>query len=301
MFQPVPARPAFPCPLSQTPVSLPSPPPEAPVAESSAPEALPPEALRALDALFGSGRVVAHRACFGRLFGGAACGILLSQFWFWTGTPTVRERTNGWFWKPQREITEETGLSRAETATARRRLCAQGVLEEKRCGIPATLHFRLDMAAVMRRLWAYLQAQPAPPEAALPQAGTRGTRTLVCSAPAHKSAGIAQSTSEIISEKTQEKTQTRARPLLPAAFAERVSERRGVRERSTVTEAVVRGAVVRGAVVRGSAVVRGGGDQHDAAGGEPQRRGPVQSGPCGGPSGFGPAWGCRPCAALPHP
>ncbi len=241
-------------PASQPPESRPASPADAP---TPTPEALPPEALRALDALLGSGRVVALRPCFTRLFGGAACGVLLSQFWFWTGTPTVQARTSGWFWKAQREITEETGLSRAETATARRRLCAQGVLEEKLCGIPATLHFRLDMAAVLRLLWAHLQAQAAAVAAALgtslSQAGVRGTRTLVRAFPASQFAGIAQTTSEIISEKTQEITQTRARPVLPSASPDRTPERttgrptfsdRGARRGVSVTGTVF-GTVLR--------------------------------------------------------
>ncbi len=278
MFQPAPA--SQPAPVRPTP-QRPLPPvsPHIPPMEAhasppvAAPEALPPEALRALDALFGSGRVVAHRPCFGRLFGGAACGLLLSQFWFWAGTPTVQARTSGWFWKAQREITEETGLSRAETATARRRLCAQGVLEEKRCGIPATLHFRVDMAAVLRLVWAHLQAQARPPDAspaaAMPHSGVRGTRTLVCAIPASQFAGIAQTTSEIISERTQEITQTRARPILPSAFADRRPGRgpdrsggrgafqaRGVFRDVRVAEAVVRGAVSR-AVAGGAALSTG--------------------------------------------
>ena len=231
--------------LSPPPVSLPTPLEDA---TPPAPIALPPEAVRALAALLREDRVVAHHPCFARLFGGAACGVLLSQFWFWTGTPTVRDRTGGWFWKSQREITEETGLSRAETETARRRLRALGVLEEERRGIPSTLHFRLDRDAMMRRLWAHLQAIPGPPDASLPQTETRGSRTLVRGVPADRHAGIAQTTSETTSEKTQEKTPTRARPVLPAAFPERSPSRSPQRsperigQRSFVREAAISAA-----------------------------------------------------------
>jgi len=206
--------------------------------------ALSPEAVRAVAGLLGEGRVVAHRPCFARAFGGAACGLLLSQFWFWSGTPTVRGRAGGWFWKSQREITEETGLSRAETETARRRLRALGVLEEERRGIPATLHFRLDTAAMQRLLWAHVQAQPAPappvqahvqaqspPLGAAPtpaplpaptaQTGLPIIRTLVRGSVANKFAGIAQTTSERTSEMISKKTQTGAQPVSPAASGER--------------------------------------------------------------------------------
>jgi len=195
---------------------------------------LPPEAYRAIAALTalnaggggtGAGRVVAYQPCFARVFGGAACGLLLSQLWFWTGTPCVRERSGGWFWKSQREITDETGLSRAETETARRRLCAAGVLEEERRGLPATMHFRLDMNVVVRAVWRHLQAQDAANKCAeTARTALRGTRTLVRGNVSSKFAGIAQTTSEKTSEtdseKTQEITQTRARPVLPLALGE---------------------------------------------------------------------------------
>ena len=187
--------------------------------ESPAP--LSPEALQAVAGLLGDGRVVAHRPCFARVFGGAACGLLLSQFWFWAGTPTVQGREGGWFWKPQREITEETGLSRAETETARRRLRDLGVLEEERRGIPATLHYRVDRAAVGRHLWAYVKANR---PAAIPQAGLCESRTPVRGLPTGKPARLPQTTSERTSEKTAESTQkqsqTPMRAVLPAAVSD---------------------------------------------------------------------------------
>ena len=239
--------------VSPPPVSPPVPPQDDPIPASDAhlaSDVLPPEAVRALAALFAEGGVVAHRPCFARLFGGAACGVLLSQFWFWTGTPTVRGRTDGWFWKPQREITEETGLTRAEIETARRRLRRLGVLEEERRGIPATLHFRLDTAAVMRRLWTHLQAQPGPDPAQIAPTGLPGTRTLVRGVPANKFARIAQSTSETLSERTREKTQTRARPLLPASFGGGDARRGAAAWPSGAAISVTQQAVNRGGTAR---------------------------------------------------
>jgi len=215
----------------QTALSTTAPPIAAPGADDGP---LPPEAYRAIAALTaltaggggaGAGRVVAHQPCFARVFGGAACGLLLSQFWFWTGTPCVRERNGGWFWKSQREITDETGLSRAETETARRRLCAAGVLEEERRGLPATMHFRLDVNVVVRAVWRHLQAQDAANKCAeAARTALRETRTLVRGNVASKFARIAHSisekTSETISEKTQKITQTRARPVSPSALGE---------------------------------------------------------------------------------
>ena len=55
---------------------------------------------------------------------------------------------DGWFWKTAAEWQRETGLSRREQDSARRRLRALGLLEEQRRGMPAKRWFRLDLAAL---------------------------------------------------------------------------------------------------------------------------------------------------------
>ena len=115
------------------------------------------------DVLGGNGRVVAYRPYFAHAFGGACNALLLSQLWFWTNTPTVRGRGDGWFWKSQKDITAETGLTRTETRTARRNLCEIGVLEEQVRGCPATVHFRICKSLLFERLWAHIIANPDEP------------------------------------------------------------------------------------------------------------------------------------------
>lgn len=82
---------------------------------------------------------------FQRAFVEFGCGItgalLLSQAIYWSKRTTKAGR---WFYKTQSEWTEETGMSRAEQETARRSLRTLGVLEEKRVGIPAKLHYRVN-------------------------------------------------------------------------------------------------------------------------------------------------------------
>ena len=112
------------------------------------------------DVLGGNGRVVAYRPYFAHAFGGACNALLLSQFWFWTNTPTVKGRGDGWFWKSQQQITAETGLTRTETKTARRDLRQLGVLEEEVRGCPATVHYRVSKPVLFERLWAHIQANP---------------------------------------------------------------------------------------------------------------------------------------------
>lgn len=65
--------------------------------------------------------------------------VLLSQFVYW------HNRMDGeWMYKTREDIKKETGLSRDEQETARKRLVALGVLEEQLRGVPATLHYRIN-------------------------------------------------------------------------------------------------------------------------------------------------------------
>lgn len=88
---------------------------------------------------------VAYRRCFADIGGSALAGLLLSQFYYWTGVVNRENRERrGWFYKCADEIREETGLSLKEQATARKKLVAKGVLEETRKGIPGILWFRIN-------------------------------------------------------------------------------------------------------------------------------------------------------------
>ncbi|MBK7080409.1 MAG: hypothetical protein IPH55_06520 [Betaproteobacteria bacterium] len=60
--------------------------------------------------------------------------------------------TEGWFWKTAVEWRQEIGLTRREQETARCRLRALGLLEEKRAGMPAKRWFRIDVAALEQQL-----------------------------------------------------------------------------------------------------------------------------------------------------
>ena len=173
--------------------------------------------------MLGTERVVGYRPCFARAFGGASCALLLSQFVFWSQTPTVQEtRRDGWFWKTQREISDETGLSRRETETARRKLREMGVLLEDRRGIPATLHFRVDQEAVCRclseRLPAALVVSVPLPFARNRQTSLHKSAMLVCTNPPIKFARMCQSTSESTSKTTAKISQTRGRTILLSAL-----------------------------------------------------------------------------------
>ncbi len=64
---------------------------------------------------------------------------------------------DGWFWKTRAEWHREIGLSRHEQASARRVLVAAGLIEEALCGMPARLHFRVDLDRLAARLAEFAQ------------------------------------------------------------------------------------------------------------------------------------------------
>ncbi len=89
-------------------------------------------------------RPIAYQPAFaqlraGKVKSGPAAAVLLSQLVYW------HNRMDGeWLYKTREDIKKETGLSRDEQETARKRLVALGVLQEDLRGVPATVHYRIN-------------------------------------------------------------------------------------------------------------------------------------------------------------
>jgi len=113
-------------------------------------------------------RPIAYHAVLAKAVGSANAGVFLSQFLYWT--PRAHDK-DGWIYKTQHDIYEETALTRYEQEGARKKLRLagiaspkidpnnkqvldedKGVLLEKRAGVPSRLYFRVNMAALMRLL-----------------------------------------------------------------------------------------------------------------------------------------------------
>jgi hypothetical protein len=91
-------------------------------------------------------RPIAFHRVFVELTGSVTAGLMLSQGFYWTRIKRRDEpESHGWFYKTQDEWEEETGLSRSEQETARKRLRQTGFWQEKRRDIPAKLYFHLDL------------------------------------------------------------------------------------------------------------------------------------------------------------
>lgn len=99
---------------------------------------------------------VAYRPDLARILGGVKCAVFVCQMLYWTGKGA---RADGFIWKTQSELEQETGLTRYEQEGARKKLLELGVIEEKRAGIPARMHYRVNLDVLERLISDYYHKQ----------------------------------------------------------------------------------------------------------------------------------------------
>jgi hypothetical protein len=85
-------------------------------------------------------RVVGYSPDLARMVGGATIGLFLNQLLFLSDKGANPE---GWVYKSEAEMGKETGLSKREQQTARRKLLALGVITIIRGGFRNTYHFKV--------------------------------------------------------------------------------------------------------------------------------------------------------------
>jgi DnaA N-terminal domain len=85
-------------------------------------------------------RTVGYSPDLARAVGGATIGLFLSQLLFLSDKGANPE---GWVYKSEAEMGRETGLTKREQQTARRKLLALGVIQIVRQGFKFTYHFRI--------------------------------------------------------------------------------------------------------------------------------------------------------------
>lgn len=90
---------------------------------------------------FFSDRPIAYHPILAKVCGSVTAALFLSQIAYWSDKGASRD---GWIWKTQAEMEDETGLSRSEQETARKKLVALGVLKEERRGVPARMWYLVD-------------------------------------------------------------------------------------------------------------------------------------------------------------
>jgi len=87
---------------------------------------------------------IAYHPDFAKAIGSVGAALLLSLL--------LEEHSGKWVCKTQKEIFDETGLTRREQETARRKLRILGILEETYQGIPRKLYFKVNLEKLYRLL-----------------------------------------------------------------------------------------------------------------------------------------------------
>ena len=87
-------------------------------------------------------RPIAFHRAFVAISGSVTGAVFLSQALYWSKRTTS---SDGFFYKTQAEWEEETGLSRREQETVRKRLKAIGILSESLRGTPAKLYYKVEI------------------------------------------------------------------------------------------------------------------------------------------------------------
>lgn len=168
-------------------------------------------------------RPIAFHRPFVALTGSINAALMLSQAIYWAKRTRDPE---GWFYKTQADWEDETGLTRAEQDGARKRLRALGFWHEERRGVPAQLHFRIDLAALEKAL-GYQIAENR-------QSRLQETSKLDCGKPANKFAENQQTlTTEITTETTTERGERRD-PIL--------ERKQAFREHAALEEKILKNA-----------------------------------------------------------
>lgn len=94
-------------------------------------------------------RPIAFHRCFASITGSITAALMLSQALYWQKRCKHPE---GWWYKTRDDWYEETGMGRREQEGARRKLRQLQVLQEKRCGVPAQLWYRVNEPRLLNLL-----------------------------------------------------------------------------------------------------------------------------------------------------
>jgi hypothetical protein len=103
-----------------------------------------------------SNRIVGYSPELGRIVGGVTTGVYLCQLMFLSDKGNDPE---GWIYKSEAEMGQETGLTKREQQTARKKLLKLGVIEIKRGGWRNMYHFRIDWENLLAVIADYQREQ----------------------------------------------------------------------------------------------------------------------------------------------
>lgn len=137
-------------------------------------------------------RPIAFQRAFVSLGAGITGALMLSQAIYWSKRT---DNADGWFYKTMEEWQSETGMTRSEQESARKKLVSAGVLEEMKKGVPCRLFYRVNMDAIRANLVAENS------HSSLQNSCKQGCRKAA-SKPGGKPLAITETTAEITTETT---------------------------------------------------------------------------------------------------
>lgn len=156
-----------------------------------------PDQYDALKALL-SDRPIAFHPMLARLFGGINEALLFQQLAYWSDKGSDPE----WIYKTQKDLEEETTLTRTQQETARAKLRKLGVIEEQKRGLPAKLYFRVQWENVFALLNSQVRGKPTSKDAGNLQPRMRELSKLDRGEPADQPASIQQPLTKMTTEST---------------------------------------------------------------------------------------------------
>jgi hypothetical protein len=106
-------------------------------------------------------RVVGYSPDLARIVGGATIGLFLNQLLFLSDKGA---NPDGWIYKSEQEMGKETGLTKREQQTARRRLLSLGVIAIMRGGWKNTYHFKMIWEKLYQVIAGMQRSQNVPTE-----------------------------------------------------------------------------------------------------------------------------------------
>lgn len=101
-------------------------------------------------------RPIAFHRVFVKLTGSVTAALMLSQAVYWSKRANTNDE--GWFFKTAAQWEDETGLSRFEQEGARKALKRSSFWKEELRGVPAKMHYRVDIKALTSELVRYAES-----------------------------------------------------------------------------------------------------------------------------------------------
>lgn len=124
-------------------------------------QAHPDPSMRQLLAQLSGQRVIAFNVNLARVCGDVKAALFASQLLYWTRVGPEVQTNGGWVFKTREQWQTETGLTRFEQESARKRLQGLALIEQARVGAPPMSCFRIVLPELGKALSSLLN-QPQP-------------------------------------------------------------------------------------------------------------------------------------------